>query len=107
MIELNTKVAESPRRPRFSREQKQQIVATVRERQRVERRHVGELVREAGVSLPTFYKWSRELGDGNATPFRPVSLLQSYTGAVLVTPTGFRVEGLALQELAALLRLLG
>ena len=90
---------------RHSQEEKAEIVAEIRERQAAGQGTITELVEEFGISTPTFYKWSQ---NGTLTNFRTVSLVKSssrmrsrdaVTDFTLVSPNGWRVEGLSVQTL--------
>lgn len=64
---------------------------------------------ELGVSEPSLQRWIEQ---GEPALFRPVAVeLDSGRvpgcGLVLITPQGYRVEGLEAESLAALLRVLG
>lgn len=65
-----------------------------------------EVCSELGVSSVTLERWSRSVGTG---AFRQVELIEDgesamKSDAVLVSPEGYRVEGLTIGEIASLLR---
>lgn len=80
-------------------------VALARERTR-EGRSISRTAKELGLRPRTLWLWMRQ---GRAPRLRPVAVVTAprdagATRAVLVTPQGFRVEGLDAAGLAVLLR---
>lgn len=64
---------------------------------------------ELGVSAVSLQRWCEQ---GEAACFRPVAVDQEpsrmpMTGLVLITPRGYRVEGLEAEVLVSFLRVLG
>jgi hypothetical protein len=66
---------------------------------------------ELGVSLVSLQRW---LEQSEPAQFRPVEVQaepaersEDQAGPVLITPRGYRIEGLGVESLAALLRVLG
>jgi transposase-like protein len=63
---------------------------------------------DLGVSLVSLQRWIKQ---GESARFRPVQVelesSESVRGLVLITPRGYRVEGLETESLACLLRVLG
>lgn len=89
-----------------TREERALILSTIDEGRRLGR-PLKELIAEQGISEVTYYSWRR--GEKRVA-FRSVSVTATQTvstGPVLVTPSGYRVEGLAMAEMAQLLRFLG
>lgn len=73
--------------------------------QRAAGRTVAELATELGVAAGTILRWS----DGGARALVPVQIVPDRTAAsaVLVSPSGFRIEGLSLADAVRALRELG
>ena len=77
-----------------------------------ERRRAGSSVKrvaaELGIAAPTLGIWIQEHRDDEPA-IRPVAVATSAPASspVLVTPQGFRIEGLGVGEIAELLRALG
>lgn len=73
---------------------------------------LGEVASRLGIGIPTLSRW---LEQGGVVGLREVEVLEPClpaggvvsAGVVLVTPSGHRVEGLELAQLAELLRALG
>jgi transposase-like protein len=97
---------------RYSEDLRREAVACFEEglEQGLSRREISAAL---GISKPTLRSWSRSTSGG----LRPVEILAGAPAArsragekparVLVTPGGLRVEGLELEEIATLLRVLG
>jgi hypothetical protein len=89
------------------------IVAAIDRRRREEGRSLASLVAEYGISTSSYYLWRREgEADSPGQAFRPVAvtaLVPAARGAGLsvVSPGGYRVEGLSVEDAARLLRALG
>jgi hypothetical protein len=91
-------------------------VETIRRRSVEERRTLGSLVAEFGISMSTYQNWKRalELSSAGPTTFRPVevtALVPTFTptttsALTLVTKSGHRIEGLSLEQAAQLVRAL-
>jgi len=68
---------------------------------------VASSARALGVSVENLHRWMKESGESG---FRTVTVApesrESRGSVVLTTPQGFRVEGLSVEELAALIRAL-
>jgi hypothetical protein len=67
------------------------------------------IIRRLGISATALKKWTSPKEEENTGGFRRVEV--SYVGQntsrpVLVTPTGYRVEGISIENLAYLLRML-
>ena len=98
--------AHSPRR-RYSREEREAIVEQVR-RLRSEGMTMTAVVAEVGVSQMTLAKWLKAANPGPA--FLPVVVAPTTpppASLTLVTPAGYRIEGLTMDALLALLGRLG
>ena len=69
---------------------------------------VKRVAAELGLSAPTLGIWTQEYRD-NQPAIRPVAVAEANpaSSAVLVTPQGYRIEGLGLAEISELLRALG
>lgn len=70
---------------------------------------LAHLAGELGISVVSLQRW---LEQSEPVQFRPVEISfeapsTGAAGPVLVTPQGYRVEGLGVESLAALLRALG
>jgi hypothetical protein len=68
-----------------------------------------KLAREYGISSTSYVNWSKQFPP--APLLRPVTIVEaqplpSVVEGVLVSPQGYRVEGLSVVDLAQLLRLL-
>lgn len=99
--------AHSPRRGRYSRQEREAIVEQVR-RLRSDGMAMSGVVAEVGVSQMTLAKWLRE--SNPAPAFLPVvvgSASSASAALALVTPSGYRIEGLTMDALLALLGRLG
>ena len=63
---------------------------------------------QLGVSRATLDRWLGEEPSGDSSPVREVVVREEEAGAgaglTLVTPKGFRIEGLAVADLSALVR---
>lgn len=90
---------------RYSQEEKTEIITAIRERQAAGLGTITELVGEYGISIPTFYNWSQ---NDTLVPFRSVQVVKrrdrrpslvASPDFTLVSPSGWRVEGLSLQSL--------
>ena len=95
--------------PLCSVEEKAKIVAEIRRRHEREERSILQLAREYGISGASYYNWSKQFS--SAPLMRPVEVMPAtclpvQVLGVLVSPRGYRVEGLAVTDLAQLLRLL-
>ena len=70
-----------------------------------------EIARSLGIHVHTVYRWRRALPAGLGG-FRRVEVgspagLAEGRGVVLVTPSGYRLEGLTLEQAALILRAVG
>ena len=95
------------RGPCFTPDLKQRATAWIVKR-RAEGMTVAELASELGLASGTVLKWSA--GAKSARALVPVEVVEDRNSArtvSIVSPAGFRVEGLSLFEAAALLRALG
>lgn len=95
------------RRRRYSREERDAIVAQARS-MRAEGMTLGAIVSEVGVSQMTLSKWFKEAHPAPA--FLPVVIgptKAACAGLSLVTPAGYRIEGLTIDALMALLSRIG
>lgn len=92
---------------RYPENLRAEIVAVTRAN-RTAGRSVCRLAREIGVSAPTLIEWLRRPARGRlrevAVAPAPVPTIGSTTKLVLVTPQGFRIEGLDLAGLVTVLR---
>lgn len=97
-----------PTRRRRTAEEREALVAQAR-RMRAEGMKMAAIVSELGVTAVTLARWFKEASP--APTFLPVQLvgpsLPSGGGLALVTPAGFRLEGLSLEAAVAVLRQLG
>jgi len=93
-------------RVRRSKAERDRIVSEVERRRREEGCSVRSLLREMGVSSKTYYYWTRR---NIRSGFVPVTIVQPPEPKTLaiVSPRGFRIEGLTLTDAAALLAKLG
>ena len=102
--------SERSRRPEYPDSLRQKIVALARER-RESGAGVHRIAQSLGLSPNTLYAWLRE---GKTTPgLRAVDVVATRRRAstprstpTLITPRGFRIEGLGVQDLVTLLRAL-
>ena len=87
---------------------RERVVAYAREQMEVHDRSQLSVARELGLSESGLGRWMRRSGEPSGR-FRPVEVVDSVSGPfpssslVLVTPQGYRVEGLSLAAVAALL----
>ena len=69
---------------------------------------VSEVAGELGVSATSLDRWSAEEQNGKASPgLKPVKVSKQtpgHAGLVLITPRGYRVEGLTIETTLRLLR---
>jgi hypothetical protein len=93
---------------RYPLELRRLAVSVVRERRS---EPLSRVATELGVSVVSLQRW---LEQAEPAQFRPVTLQaepveggKTPAGPVLITPRGYRVEGLGVESLAALLRALG
>lgn len=91
---------------RYPKELRRLAVAIAQDRGE---RPLSELAEELGVNVETLRSWL-----GQPARFRPVEVevaaepeVAVVAGLRLITPRGYRVEGLGMESLAALLRVLG
>jgi len=98
----------SGRRRRYSRGLRGEAVAYLRER--MKRGASAEAVAsELGVSGWTLSRWSRGSSGGKSATLQPVKVVQASTEGsmkpqvTLVTPDGYRVEGLEQRDVGAIL----
>lgn len=118
---------------RYSLQEKARIVAEIQSRRRSEARTIKSLVGDYELNENTFWTWVKDLRVGSPAPqLRPVTVVPDppsppedtapsrpnmqpgstapaplpESARVLVTPQGYRVEGLTLGELAQLLVML-
>jgi transposase-like protein len=100
---------ERGRGKRVPEELKKRVVAYVRER-RAEGAGYRDVAQELGLSSETARRWCATAAGGRPKRSRrsmvPVEVAAEQPRGVLVSPSGYRVEGLDLGELAALLRAL-
>jgi len=97
----------SPRRRRRTAEQRAALISQIRT-MRAQGMTYRAIALDLGLNPQTVYSWRDELG-GEAPGFRAVTLAmpRPTTAPVLVTPQGYRIEGLDLAGVAHLLRALG
>lgn len=99
-----------PQRRRYSQEERDAITQQAR-RMRAEGMKMSAIVSELGVSSLSLTKWLKE--SRPAPAFLPVQVVgagvttNTSADMTLVTPSGYRVEGLTPDTLLALLRQLG
>lgn len=120
-------------RRQFSLQEKTRIVAEIQSRRRSEARTIKSLVSDYELNENTYWTWVKDLRTGHPAPqLRPVTVVSDppsppedaapsrpnmqpgstvsaplpERARVLVTPQGYRVEGLTLGELAQLLAML-
>jgi hypothetical protein len=95
------------------REDLQQEAMTLARTGMLEGKSLGRMAEELGIGPATLTRW---LGRGGAgEPFRPVEVQRQEveqepgeaSSLVVVTPSGWRIEGLRLADIPALLRALG
>ncbi|MNL48569.1 hypothetical protein D3C87_1714400 [compost metagenome] len=91
---------------RRSKAERQRIIVEIERRRREEGCSVRSLLREMGVASKTYYHWTREKEPGGFVPVTLVPPSEPRTLAV-VSPKGFRIEGLTLADAATLLAKLG
>jgi hypothetical protein len=97
-------------RKRYSQEEKQNLIAEAK-RKRSEGKSCATIISELGVCRATLKRWLNE-----NTAFEPVFLPivvkqqaashQQQPEAMIISPAGYRVVGLNLSEIAALMRVL-
>lgn len=75
--------------------------------QRAEGHPVSELAAELGIAHATALRWSNGARKRVMVPVRVISDAPAARTVSVVSPAGFRVEGVTLAEAAALLRELG
>lgn len=95
-----------PQRRRYSQAERETIVEQAR-RMRAEGMKMAAIVLELGVSSFTLSKW---LKAANPAPtFLPVRVVAPVAPStpILVTPSGYRIEGLTMDALVALLSRIG
>jgi transposase-like protein len=76
-------------------------------RERGAGRAVSELAHELGIASGTVLRWSSETGTRALVPVRVVPDVAEARTVAVVSPSGFRIEGVTLSEAARLLRELG
>lgn len=95
-------------RRRYSASEREALVAQAR-RMRAEGMKTAAIVNELGITAVTLARWFKEANPAPA--FLPVQLIAASTapstGLTLVTPGGFRLEGLTPETAVAVLRQLG
>ena len=95
------------RRPRRTHEQRAALIAQIRT-MRAQGMTYRAIALDLGLNPQTVYSWRDELG-GDAPGFQAVAvtITRPTTAPVVVTPQGYRIEGLDLGSMAQLLRALG
>lgn len=98
------------RQKRRTAEEKQRILDEIHRRSLEEFRSVKSLVEEKGICMATYYAWNR--ANTRMAAFRqvevaPVTTAPPMASLSIITPGGYRVEGLSLSDMAQLLRILG
>jgi transposase-like protein len=104
----STEILTSPgqhRRKRRSQEEKEALFAQIRA-MKASGMTLKAIAHELGLSLATLSSWRSEFMATGAPGFRAVVTATVQPPPVLVTPSGYRVEGLDLATLAQLLRAL-
>ena len=107
--ELITETTTGTLRPRVPREVRDEVC-----RYAIRRREKGApwatIARETGLDIRKLQRWNTRAGRISSVPvLRPVKVLpapEAATALTVVAPNGVRVEGLALEQAAELLRLL-
>lgn len=96
----------SEKRRRYSRELREEAVAYVARRKR-EGASVERIASELGVSSVSLSRWSRAMG--NTKSLVPVEIIANEEGSrlSLLTPRGYRVEGLSEASAVRLVERLG
>jgi hypothetical protein len=95
---------------RYREDLRQEAIALARTGMR-EGRSLGRVAEDLGIGPATLARWLGGVGAGE--PLRPVEVQReqeapgSTASLVVVTPSGWRIEGLRLAEIAELLRVLG
>ena len=98
------------KRRRYSQQERDAIVAQAR-RMRAEGMKMAAIVHELGISTLTLSKWFKAANPQPA--FLPVHVVapvvgnSSPSGVCMVTPAGYRIEGLSMDMLVALLSRIG
>jgi transposase-like protein len=95
------------RRRRRTSEQRAALIGQIR-MMRAQGMTYRAIALDLGLNPQTVYSWRDELG-GEAPGFQAVAITmpRPTTAPVLVTPQGYRIEGLDLSGVAQLLRALG
>lgn len=91
--------------------ERRRIVAEIQRRREAEGRGVRSLAAEYGISENTYYNWLRAECLGTEVPFRSVEITALVpvipaSTVSLMSPGGYRVEGLSVEDAARLLRAL-
>ena len=76
-------------------------------RRRAEGSTVSELASELGIAVGTVLRWSGDVSRRGIVPVEIVPDAVVSKGVCVVSPSGFRIEGVTLAEAALLLRELG
>jgi hypothetical protein len=87
-------------------ELKQRIASWI-STQRASGRSASEIAAELGISEGSVFRWSCAMRTKAMVPVRVVADEVSEPSYVVMSPSGFRVEGLSIQDAARLLRELG
>lgn len=102
-----------PSRTYCNREDRERLIPQIRQRLDAGAT-VKEAARAVGVSAKSWYRWMRMAAaepESSPTAFRPVELTSELavqtSGLSLLTPGGYRVEGLSVETAIQLLRALG
>lgn len=94
-----------PKRRRYSAEEREAMVQKARA-MRASGMSLAAVASELGVSVMSLTKWLRDARP--APSFLPVRIAEAPSPSLsLVTPSGYRVEGLTPEGIVALLRILG
>lgn len=99
-------------RPSYTEAERRRLVSEIAREHEEAGTPIDVLTAARGISSPTYYNWKKRLGAPQALMLRPVEVVEavvtpvSAARLVVVSPTGYRVEGLDLGGVAQLLRAL-
>lgn len=99
----------APARPVYTDAERRAMVAEIARQHEETGTPIDALAAAQGISGPTYYNWKKRLGAPRALALRPVEVVVTplpSPALVVVSPTGYRVEGLDLGGVAHLLRAL-
>ncbi len=99
------RLRKAKKRRSFTDEQRQSAVGYLREQRASNGRSWRSVAEELGVTETLLRRWSEKYPRTSKAEFRAVEIVNSPgSRSAVITPRGFRVEGLSVEEIAVLLQ---